>query len=403
MKEQSLKVEYLIIVDSGNSFCKTKESFKSFLQSDSDIKINGRELLFKKGKFKYELQDGENSDSSHKFFHIKLYSEEKNIESFSDLSRSIKRLLHINSANSIQTLWDDVSFFYSNKSYPIVYELENLMRKLITKFMLTTVGLGWTKETIPEELRKSSRATKVDTNNYLYETDFIQLSNFLFDEYRTLDISALIKKISELTESAVQVSEISDFIPKSNWDRYFKESVDCEGDYLKNRWEKLYKLRCKIAHNSSFSKTDFEQTQKLALEVKAKLDVAIQALDTIHMTEEDREDLVESVAMNSNVAIGAFIQKWKLFERLTIDLLIKHGLLNENLSKRDKLHSFKHRVLLIDNKLINADVFNKIQDLNKIRNVIVHERDQYFTEIEIKEFSKELDKIIETISDKYSA
>ena len=126
-------------------------------------------------------------------------------------------------------------------------------------------------------------------------------------------------------------------------------------------------------------------------------------LDTIHMTEEDREDLVESVAMNSNVAIGAFIQKWKLFERLTIDLLIKHGLLNENLSKRDKLRSFKHRVLLIDNKLINADVFNKIQDLNKIRNVIVHERDQYFTEIEIKEFSKELDKIIETISDKYSA
>ncbi|PKF60440.1 hypothetical protein CW745_15355 [Psychromonas sp. psych-6C06] len=398
-----MKVEYLIIVDSGTSFCKTKQSFKSFLQSDSDIKISGRDLSYKKGKFKYELQDGENSDSSHKFFHIKLYSDEKNIENFSELSRSIKRLLHINPANSIQTLWDDVSFYYSNKSYPIVYELENLMRKLITKFMLTTVGLGWTKETIPEELKKSSRATKIDTNNnYLYETDFIQLSNFLFDEYRTLDISALIKKISELTEDSVQVSEISDFIPKSNWERYFQESVDCEGDYLKNRWEKLYKLRCKIAHNNAFGKSDFEQTSKLASEVKTKLDAAIQALDTIHMTEEDREDLVESVAMNSNVAIGAFIQKWKLLERLSIDLLTKHKLLNEQLSKREKLHSYKHRVLLIENKLINATVFNKIQDLNKVRNVIVHEREQYFTETEIKEFSKELDKVLEVISDKCS-
>ena len=106
--------------------------------------------------------------------------------------------------------------------------------------------------------------------------------------------------------------------------------------------------------------------------------------------------------MNSNVAIGAFIQKWKLLERLSIDLLTKHELLNEKLSKREKLHSYKHRVLLIDNKLINATVFNKIQGLNKVRNVIVHEREQYFTETEIKEFSKELDKVLEVISDKFS-
>lgn len=401
---QSLKVEYLIIVDSSTSFCKTKQSFKSFLQSDSDIKINGRDLLFNKGKFKFELQDGENSDSSHKFFHIKIYSDEKNIESFSELSRAIKRLLHINPSNSIQTLWDDIGFYYSNKSYPIVYELENLMRKLITKFMLTTVGLGWTKETIPEELKKSSRETKIDTtnNNYLYETDFIQLSNFLFDEYRTLDMSALIKKITDLSGESVLVSEISDFIPKSNWERYFQESVDCEGDYLKNRWEKLYKLRCKIAHNNAFGKSDYEQTERLASEVKTKLDAAIKALDTIHLTEEDKEDLVESVAMNSNVAIGVFIQKWKLLETLTIELLIKHKLLSDNLSKREKLHSYKHRVSLIENKFISATYFNKIQDLNKVRNVIVHEREQYFTEIEIKEFSRELDKILEILSEKIS-
>lgn len=398
-----LKIEYLVLIDSKNSFCKTAKAFKSFLQSDSEIIINSGHILFKGIEFKYKLQESGNSNDNNKFFNIEIFSTEDNLVAFSELARSVKKILHVNQENSIQILWDDISFYYSSRGYPIVHEVENLMRKLITKFMLTTVGLGWTKETIPEGLKKSSRAEKVEkNNNYLYETDFIQLSSFLFDEYRTLDMEGLIKKISKINTSMVLVSDIIDFIPKSNWERYFQERVDCEGEYLKSRWDKLYQLRCKIAHNNSFTKADFESIEKIANEVKSKLNDAITALDKIHVTEEDREDLAESVAINFNAAIGSFIQKWRLLESISFELLLKKGLLTQDLSKREKTHLYRHRTLLIENKLISADVFKSMQNLNKVRNIIVHEheRDSYFTDVEINSFSKELDSVISAVSEK---
>ena len=168
-----------MIIDSESTFCRDSQSFKSFLQSDAEIGISGKKLKFRGISIDYELQEGENADNNHKFFHIKLICDEKYISEFTDLCRSMKKLLHMNSNNSVQTLWDDISFYYSSRSYPMIYEIENLMRKLITKFMLTTVGLGWTKETVPEELKKSSRTDNIDTNiNYLYETEFYSTFEF---------------------------------------------------------------------------------------------------------------------------------------------------------------------------------------------------------------------------------
>jgi len=391
-----LKVEYLVIIDSDSSFCRTTQAFKSFLQSDSEIKISGRKLTFRSISVDYELQEGRNSDKNDKFFHIKLISDGKDTPQFSELCRSIKKLLHMNTNNSVQTLWDDISFYYSSHSYPMIYEIENLMRKLITKFMLTTVGLGWTKETVPEELKKSSRADNIDTNiNYLYETDFIQLSNFLFDEYRTLDINALIKKISEIETDTVPVNDISDFIPKSNWERYFRSNVNCEGSYLKSRWEKLYKLRCKIAHNNTFTKPDFDQTQKLVNDVKPKLVTAIGSLDKIVISEEEREDLAEIVVSSSSAVFGAFIQKWKTLESLALELLILKGVLNSKLSKREKNSLYKNHASLIENNIIDSEMYNKIKDLNRVRNTMVHETDKHFTDLEIIIFSRDIDVIIE--------
>ncbi|ELM3617705.1 hypothetical protein RYR54_003390 [Aeromonas sobria] len=396
-----MKVELLVIIDSEISFCRNSHSFKNFLQSDSEINISGKTFKFRDITVDYELQEGENTDKNHKFFHIKLACDEKYISDFSDFCRSIKKLLHMNSKNSITTLWDDISFYYSSRSYPMIYEIENLMRKLITKFMLTTVGLGWTKETVPEELKRTSRTENIDTNiNYLYETDFIQLSNFLFDEYRTLDIAALIKKISEIETENFRVSEIYDFIPRSNWERYFRSNVDCEDSYLKTRWEKLYKLRCKIAHNNTFTKSDYEQTEKTVNEVKSKLLTAIQSLDKISISDDEREDLAEIAASNSSVVFGSFIQKWKMLESLITELLVKEKILPPELSKREKAMLYKNQEALIKNGLIDSMMYQEIKTLNKVRNIMVHETDQYFTNSEIMVFSRDIDRIIDFLVDR---
>lgn len=396
-----MKVEYLVIIDSESTFCRNTKSFKNFLQSDSEIIISGDKIKFRGISVCYELQEGENTNKNNKFFHIKLVCDEEVLSDFSDLCRSLKKILHMNSKNSVQTLWDDISFYYSSRSYPMIYEIENLMRKLITKFMLTTVGLGWTKETVPEELKKTSRIDNIDTNiNYLYETDFIQLSSFLFDEYRTLDITALIKKISEIDTDMVSVDEMYDFIPRSNWERYFQSNVDCEGSYLKTRWEKLYKFRCKIAHNNTFTKPDYEQTEKIVNEVKSKLLTAIQSLDKITISEDEKEDLAEIAASNSSVVFGSFIQKWKILESLIIELLVKYGALPAELPKREKQMLYKNQEALVNYGLIAPQMFKEIRTLNKVRNIMIHETEQYFTDSEIMVFSRDIDRIIEFFVEK---
>jgi uncharacterized protein YutE (UPF0331/DUF86 family) len=294
-------------------------------------------------------------------------------------------------------LWDDVSFYYSEKAYPTIHEIENLMRKLITKFMLTIVGLGWTKEAIPEELKNSTRTQPAGNNNYLYETDFKDLSTFLFDEYRTLDIKALNEKIRSLEGEGddVSLSEFKGFLPKSNWERYFRKHVDCESSYIEARWERLYKLRCKIAHNNFFTKEDFEQVTTLVKEVKPKLEDAIKNLDKVEVPEEERDELAEVVASKTNTYYGEYIQKWKHVENTL------YNLLKLTLPGKD-IREYRSVILmtegLVSRGIIDKSTYYQLKEASHIRNMIVHESDSHLTNDELLFRIDILDKLSDHIS-----
>lgn len=366
-----MKIEYLAIISADNSFCRNISAFKSFLQSDSDIKVTSKKIKHQALEVEYELQTGHNEEQNHVFYHLRLKSETDDVDAFSRMSRAIRKLLHMASDGNVQNLWDDISFHYAQTSYPYIHEIENLMRKLITKFMLTNVGLGWAKDTIPEDIKKSSRQDKSgSSNNYLYEVDFIQLSEFLFSEYRTLELSALIKKISEIKTQTVDISEISDFIPKSNWKRYFEPHVDCDATYLESRWKKLYDLRCKIAHNNTFNKSDYEQTIQLSKEVKEKLEKAIASLDAISVPEEDRDELVESVIGQTNQEAAALLSHWRDLEGISRKYAKNKKLLKES---RWRIPSSEQVFIsLLDDNLIDKETFMKFRELRNYRNHIAH-------------------------------
>ncbi|ELV8738233.1 hypothetical protein QNF08_004549, partial [Vibrio vulnificus] len=142
------------------------------------------------------------------------------------------------------------------------------MRLLITKFMLTKIGLGWTKERVPTDVQQSINSNNTDAN-YLNNVDFIQLKNFLFSENYPNHKDSLIKKLKSAKDFAnLELDDIKSLIPESNWDRFFQPLVGCEADFLKKRWDQLYELRCKVAHNKDFNKTNLEDVSKLALELK---------------------------------------------------------------------------------------------------------------------------------------
>lgn len=389
-----MRVEYLVTIEITNAFCKTKKSFLNFIQSDSEIHISGGKITYKGDIFGLEVMEENSPSEKNKIFHIKIQNDKgEKINEFSSLLKVLRNLFHMASKNNIQTLWDDVGFNYSLKCYPIIHEIENMMRKLITKFMLTNVGVGWVETAIPDELKKSRRGkSSSNENNYLYDTDFIQLSSFLFDTYRTQDIESLISKIKNHKEKTIDFDELNGFIPESNWQRYFQKHVDCDGSYLKSKWEKLYQLRCKVAHNNTFEKSDYDATIEITNSIKPILEDAILSLDKITVPEDEREELAENVVINNSEHYGEFILLWKKLESKLSDLAYKSGVIVD-----------KGRLLpLIENELhtaslINEDVLKNIHQLRQVRNMIVHNSNKDFSIDDLVFYNKLLKSVITII------
>jgi hypothetical protein len=322
-------VELLIFVDNENPLCKTESSFNSLLQSNSDITIaNKSSLKYKNFTFKYILKSDtiDKKNEKGKFFNIKIILDDitdEKIECFSELIRQLKSIFTTVLNQLPQTLWDDISYYYSIQAYPVIHEIENILRKLITKFMLINIGTGWTVNSIPDDFKSSkkssagSNTSKPSNHNLLYDADFIQLSNFLFDEYREIDVPDLISKLKSIgTEGTNEntIEEIKKFIPKSNWQKHFQEHINCEAEFLKKRWLRLYDLRCKIAHNNTFTKTDLAETLTIVNEIKPTLIDATNKLDVIKISENEKEKLTDELNLLDSDNIS------KLSNRTTIEL-----------------------------------------------------------------------------------
>lgn len=197
-----MKVEYIIILDTKTNFCKTVDSFKCFLQSDSNIKISNSEIDFKGRQFCYNLQEGNIKGNLH-YYNISIDFDytvdqgfDSGLKSFEELLRVIKILMGKAEAK-VEVVWDDVGLYYAEKAYTRIFKVENLMRKLITKFMLINVSANWEKENVPSKILTLKERNKKRNRGkgYLYDLDFIDLADFLFDEYQISNIGELKKYI----------------------------------------------------------------------------------------------------------------------------------------------------------------------------------------------------------------
>jgi len=300
--DKVIRVELIAIFEKSENICTTEDSFNSCLQANQDISISKSKLFYDKKEFKYKLQSGSIGDE-HNFYSINLsITNESDIDSLSITVREIKKTVGKMTKIPMQLIWDDISRYYAERAYPQISHIENVMRKLITKFMIINVGIMWASKAIPDTF-KASRIEKsgnkenkeIKKLNYhiLYDTDFIQLSDILFNEYRDIDVQELISKLKDIDAKNIDenmISSIKRFIPTSNWDKHFKKLVDCDGKFLKVRWEKLYNLRCKIAHNNTFSKNDADETKILVDEILVILDKAVANLDKITVSETEKTD-----------------------------------------------------------------------------------------------------------------
>ncbi|MGN4883460.1 hypothetical protein ACTFST_10900 [Bacillus cereus group sp. MYBK106-1] len=341
MSTKDLKVEYLITVKANSDFCADIKGFNSLLESNKNIRINGDKINFKGIEVKYKINTDHLEKENQRFFYTKfLFGNVKKLKEFESLLSNIKEIIY-KTGNAPQILWDDISFYYSKEAYPLIFEVENLMRKLITKFMLTNVGMAWAKENIPAEVKDSVKGSKDETPDFLYKTDFIQLEKFLFKKYSTKPIDKLFEKIIKAkNESDLKLDELTLFVPNSNWEKYFSNLVDCEGEYLSKRWEKLYDLRNKVAHNRGLIRKDYEEIVTLSEDIREKLYKAIESLDKITLTNSQKEEIAEST--NDFGVFGSFITNYELLMKALSDYI---ELFDESTYKFD---SIENRMFTVD-------------------------------------------------------
>ena len=391
-----MKTEYLVSVNKEENIATTSRAFDNLLSSGDDIKINNHCIEFKNNKFKYNVQSNEISDTNYICYHLIIEYDCQEIDLNSDKTKYYQELLKIirkilaKNNMEFEILWDDISFHCSKIAYPIIYEIENLTRKLLTKFMLINIGTKWEKENIPSTINKSKNNTKNinENNGLLYRLDFIELSAFLFNEY------PLNSNISELTslvdkEKNVPYELVKQFIPKSNWDRYFKNIVFVDGAHLKKQWDRLYKLRCKIAHNNLFTVSDYNNVTQIVNDLKPSIEKAINTLDDISIETTDKETISESYVMASNEQLGKFIVLYN--EMLTI--------------LKNKVNAVSSRIIpyqillgeLRDNKHINNEQYKKLKVIFYKRNQVIHEQSS-ISATEINKLISEIELLIQSIS-----
>ncbi|MBQ9110008.1 MAG: hypothetical protein IJY06_01375 [Oscillospiraceae bacterium] len=392
-----LCTEFLIHIDKRGGIATTDDSFKNLLMSNSDIKIINKHIDYQGKKYSFAMQSGDIQDMEVRFYHIFIklelkIEEEQNcfedekFKSYQKLLTAVKqifygkgtrddgRMLLENNAVSFEILWDDVSLLCSQKAYPLIYKIENLMRKLITKFMLVNIGTEWETRNIPDAMKngKIKMKTNARETGYLYQRDFIELSDYLFKAYPMKRCS-----INDLMETkdapeSIPYEKLKDYFLISNWDRYFKSILDVDSEKLKKQWKELYDLRCDIAHNNLFSLSNYNQVVKLTDELTPKIQAAIEKLDEIQIDSEDRERVFEANASPEEL-VGIFLRMYNNLFNILLDLAAGYSFL-VSIPRIGRFHSILHilEILRANGYETSDEAFKELKGVTYLRNKLTH-------------------------------
>ncbi|WP_026831516.1 HEPN domain-containing protein [Exiguobacterium undae] len=389
MSNQKINVEYLLILEGKDNFCSNNLTFDNFLMTNSDLSLKGDYIEYKELKVEYKVQFEEMEDNK-RSIHVYFSCEnEVDINQYEQFLRVIRSVFY-KISKDIHTLRDDISFHYAQLAYPKIHQTENLMRKLITKFMIINVGLSWTEKHVPKEVKDAPGNSKEKSNvNYLYTLDFIQLSNILFKEYSPFNTSELLEKIKNSDNNDdVPLTYLKKFVPASNWERYFSEIVDSEAEYLKNRWTELYSFRNQVAHNNILSKDDYEKIDRYVTEIKEKLDKAIKNIDKIKVSDEEKEIISSNIILEDkndvlpefnsefNTLKKYFLNSYWIVDEILAKIILKN--LNESIDKDELMEivnsSLEEKVEKLEKEevLVSEKLLLDFKNIIRVRNFLIH-------------------------------
>lgn len=400
-----LSTEYLFIVDKLSAaalyrFCNDASDFERMLRSHDKLDFSRGTLVFAgEHHFPYRVHTNEISGKEQRCFYLSLLfnGDESALDKYEGALRAVRAAAHTHGCIP-ETIWDDVSLYYSERGYPLIHRAESLMRKLITYFMLTRVGKEWVAETSPSDFKQAlEKSKRKQQSDVLHQADFIQLGDFLFKAYPNRDPHYLIDMIAKARAvTDLKLDDLQLFVPRSNWERYFADIVDCEDEYLNKRWKELYELRCKIAHNALVGRVDFERVQTLLKEVEPFLHSAISNLGKVEVPPEEKDQVAENAAATLSAAYGDFILRWKEFES-TLNRLDDQLSPEESITHRYPRAPAAVLQMLLGENLIEESFYEAAMQATRFRNRVVHSTETPPAEQELLRYATQLSELTSQI------
>lgn len=350
-----MKIEYILMQEASSTFCNDENSISKLLGFDNEIEFaDAEKFKFNDFNFKITAKKIKSDDIKKNYFTVELSTNDAEsdllAESITRLNRKLIKIFENVFKETPKILINDLDSYYSKKAYPIIKEIENLMRQVLTKLLITKVGISWEIESVPAEMKgkiSKIKGREVKTN-YLSGLDFIDLTHFIFEKYSNHNNEVIFSEIDKPIEE-IDINKLKNMTPKSNWERYLNNHIQFTEDDILIKWAKLYELRCAVAHNTGFAKKDFDETEKIVLEIKPILISSLDNLENINNTSNNEK------SENKNISTSEQKKENK-------DIELKE----DSTKSKPKVEKEKATVLrLKTKKYASSDAFPALETLRK--------------------------------------
>jgi len=298
----------------------------------------------------------------------------------------------------VELIEDKFAYCILSKAYPLIYDIENLLRVLIIKTMTLYAKDKWIEKELPKDI-----TIKDDRKNLgIYGLDFSHLTKMFFDRTEDSLIGNVLEGLLglDLKDKNIdkKIEKLQKQVPKSNWKKYFsniviktdtiKEQINeykelSDDKVLEKILYDLAKARNKIAHNN-FHGIDYDFYLSLELKVnllKQSIENAIKLIEENFYTEmklknqeklsPNEKRLIESIQSLKD----KFKKIYDLREETNLIQYLSNELQNLEDENQEKINylkdiryfiSLENKILIQIKSIDNEDIDKNISDIDKL-------------------------------------
>ena len=288
----------------------------------NDVEIKNNTLKDTITNLLFEVIMNEESTIIWNMFSIKVSWNYETLE-----ARRLLIVKHLNNIwfNNIYITTDTISLDISQKIYPFIWEIENLIREYLIKFFITKVWLNWWWVTADSEMtKKTSQRKNNETvfkdyiDNKIYLIDFSDLGKMVYSQSSWfIDKESIIDRILKLEDSpSPDIIKNLKTEVDSNYNKFFKDSF--RDKWFQEKWEKLERIRHKVAHNNIFISQDLTEAKLLYDNLKEIITTANNNIPWINFSQYEVEKIQDTIASNPYLDKSELkqISKSELLEKL---------------------------------------------------------------------------------------